>query len=193
MRGRRPSCIACRVIEKAPVMIDWLAITVATVASATSGSCSAAGQRSKKGFVSRADRTVHQQRGLAGVIEQQGRQDEAIPREAYRLAAEMTHVGIERLRARGAQKHSAERKKPARSVRRHVSQSHARIERPKHVGMAPNAREAQRADGEKPQRHDRAEDSANPPRSLRLQAEQADEDRDGQRDDIGFDRRRRGF
>jgi hypothetical protein len=36
-RGSQPSWIACRVIEKAPVMIDWLAMTVAIVASATSG------------------------------------------------------------------------------------------------------------------------------------------------------------
>ena len=39
MRGSRPSWIACRVIEKAPVMIAWLAMTVATVARTTSASC----------------------------------------------------------------------------------------------------------------------------------------------------------
>jgi hypothetical protein len=36
-RGSQPSCIAWRVIEKAPVMIDWLAMIVAIVASTTSG------------------------------------------------------------------------------------------------------------------------------------------------------------
>jgi hypothetical protein len=36
-RGSQPSCIACRVIEKAPVMIDWLAMMVAIVASTISG------------------------------------------------------------------------------------------------------------------------------------------------------------
>ena len=44
-RGSQPSWIAWRVIEKAPVMIDWLAITVATVASAMSGVSSGVGQR----------------------------------------------------------------------------------------------------------------------------------------------------
>ena len=32
MRGSRPSCTACWVIEKAPVITAWLAITVAAVA-----------------------------------------------------------------------------------------------------------------------------------------------------------------
>ena len=44
-RGSQPSWIAWRVIEKAPVMIDWLAMMVATVASRISGVSSGAGQR----------------------------------------------------------------------------------------------------------------------------------------------------
>ena len=44
MRGSQPSWIAWRVIEKAPVMIDWLAMTVAIVASTISGVSSGAGQ-----------------------------------------------------------------------------------------------------------------------------------------------------
>ena len=44
MRGSQPSWIAWRVIEKAPVMIDWLAMTVATVASTIIGVSSGAGQ-----------------------------------------------------------------------------------------------------------------------------------------------------
>ena len=36
-RGSHPRWIACRVIEKAPVMIAWLAMIVAAVASSTSG------------------------------------------------------------------------------------------------------------------------------------------------------------
>ena len=34
-RGSQPSWIACRVIENAPVMMDWLAMMVATVARST--------------------------------------------------------------------------------------------------------------------------------------------------------------
>ena len=42
-RGSQPSWIACRVIENAPVMIDWLAMIVAIVARTTNGISSASG------------------------------------------------------------------------------------------------------------------------------------------------------
>ena len=44
-RGHQPSWIACAVIEKAPVMIDWLAMMVATVDRMISGSSNGAGHR----------------------------------------------------------------------------------------------------------------------------------------------------
>ena len=37
MRGSRPSCTACWVMEKAPVITAWLAMTVATVARTRTG------------------------------------------------------------------------------------------------------------------------------------------------------------
>jgi hypothetical protein len=37
VRGKRPSCTACWVIEKAPVITAWLAITVAAVARIKTG------------------------------------------------------------------------------------------------------------------------------------------------------------
>jgi hypothetical protein len=49
-RGQRPSWIACLVIENAPEMIAWLAMMVATVASATMGICKRSGHSAKKGF-----------------------------------------------------------------------------------------------------------------------------------------------
>jgi hypothetical protein len=48
MRGNHPSWIAWRVIEKAPVTIDWLAMMVAMVATPTNGISSASGYRRKK-------------------------------------------------------------------------------------------------------------------------------------------------
>ena len=47
-RGIQPSWMAWRVMENAPVMIDWLAMMVAIVASATMGTSSTGGQRRKK-------------------------------------------------------------------------------------------------------------------------------------------------
>ena len=42
-RGSQPSWIACRVIENAPVMIDWLAMMVAIVARITKGMSNGSG------------------------------------------------------------------------------------------------------------------------------------------------------
>ena len=49
-RGHNPSCIACRVIENAPLMIAWLAMIVAIVDSTTSATCNPAGQSVKNGL-----------------------------------------------------------------------------------------------------------------------------------------------
>ncbi len=50
IRGRNPSCAAWRVTLNAPEMTDCEAITVATVASTTSGTCAHAGTSEKNGF-----------------------------------------------------------------------------------------------------------------------------------------------
>ena len=44
MRGNQPSWMACRVMENEPVMMAWLAMIVATVASSTIGTSSTCGQ-----------------------------------------------------------------------------------------------------------------------------------------------------
>ena len=49
--GNQPSCIACRVNEKAPVMIAWLAMIVARVARATSGITNWVGASLKNGLL----------------------------------------------------------------------------------------------------------------------------------------------
>ena len=50
MRGSSPSWIACWVTEKAPVITAWLAITVAIVASSTSGNRPQPGAIRKNGL-----------------------------------------------------------------------------------------------------------------------------------------------
>ncbi len=59
MRGSRPSWIAWRASEKAPVITAWLAMTVATVDKMTSGSSAHCGAIRKNGFSTAAglDRT----------------------------------------------------------------------------------------------------------------------------------------
>ena len=48
--GSQPSCIAWRVIENEPVMMAWLAMMVATVASSTIGYTDQAGAIRKNGL-----------------------------------------------------------------------------------------------------------------------------------------------
>ena len=48
--GRTPSCTACRLTLNAPEMTAWEAMTVATVASSTIGSCAQLGSSRKNGF-----------------------------------------------------------------------------------------------------------------------------------------------
>ena len=50
MRGSRPSWIAWRASEKAPVITAWLATTVAIVDRSTSGSSAQDGASRKNGF-----------------------------------------------------------------------------------------------------------------------------------------------
>jgi hypothetical protein len=52
--GNQPSCIAWRVSENEPVMIAWLAMMVATVASSTSGKIAQPGASLKKGLPPRS-------------------------------------------------------------------------------------------------------------------------------------------
>ena len=120
-RGHNPSWIACRVIEKAPLMIDWLAMIVATVASATSASCNACGHSVKNGLAPPSAAPSDNDCSLAGVIQHQGRQDQTIPGQPDRPRPEMPHVGIERLGAGRAQKYCAQDQKAGEAVPEQIS------------------------------------------------------------------------
>ena len=87
---------ACFIIEKAPEMTAWLAITVAAVASSTSGSSAQSGAIRKNGFSRRLGVRQHQ-RPLPEVGQRQRRPDEPQPGEPDRLLPEVAEVGIERL------------------------------------------------------------------------------------------------
>ena len=148
--------MACRVIEKVPDMMDWLAMMVATVASATSGSCRLAGLSMKKEFRCGRHPADNQHRSLAGIVQNQGRQDQSIPCQPDRLRAEMAHVGDSALRAGSAQEHAAEHQKSGKTVAEEISEANARIKRCKYVRMLENARNAKHADRDEPDHHDRA-------------------------------------
>ncbi len=107
MRGSRPICTAWRATEKAPEMTACEAMTVASVARIDHRDQRPVGRQ----VVERAfdgARLGEQQRPLAEVVEDQRRHDEGEPGEADRQAAEVAHVGIERLAAGDGQDHRTE-------------------------------------------------------------------------------------
>ena len=117
----KPSWIACWVTEKAPEITAWLAMIVAKVARMTSGRRKPFGREQEEGIAGsrRAPRRIERQdhRALPQIIEHQRRQDEEQPGNADRLAAEMAHVGIERLGAGHRQHDRAQRQEGADSRR----------------------------------------------------------------------------
>ena len=137
MPGNQPSCMACRVSENAPVMMAWLAMMVAIVARTTRGMIAHCGASLKNGLPVE-HRIFEQQRGLSGVAEQQGGQHDDIPGDAYRIAAEMAHVGIERLAAGDGEEHAAEHDETLPSVLRQKADGVPRIDGAGHFGPSRN-------------------------------------------------------
>ena len=116
---------------------------------------------------------VEQQAGLAGVIQDQRREDKAEPGDADRFGADMTHVGVERLGAGDAQEDAAQQQEAGCAAFHQGVDGVSRIEAGENGGVLQDAIKAERADGEEPQRHDRAEQAADPGGAERLHRERA--------------------
>ena len=97
-RGKKPSCTACRVSENAPEMSACDAMIVATVES-EDHRIDEERRDEREERVLRRLRVLDEARRLPEVVEQQGGHDEREPGEADGVAAEVAHVGIERLAA----------------------------------------------------------------------------------------------
>src|SRR6266446_4223939 len=97
--GNQPSCIACRVSENEPVMIAWLAMMVATVAS---------NRGELEEGIAAGDRMVEEERRLAGIVEEERRQHDSVPGGHDRISADMPHIGEERLAPGDRQEDAAE-------------------------------------------------------------------------------------
>ena len=95
-------------------------------------------------------------RALAKVVQQQGRQHQAEPGIANRLAAKVAHIGVQRLGAGQRQHHRAQRQQAGPAMVGQKAQAQHRIDRLQHGRLFADAQHAQRAQGEKPQPHDRA-------------------------------------
>jgi hypothetical protein len=102
-------------------------------------------------------RVFEQQRALAEVVEQQRRQHQAEPGQAYRPPAEVAHVGIQRLGARDDEEHAAHGEKAQRRIGRKEGQRVARPQPGQHRGMAQDLHHAERRESHEPEAGDRPE------------------------------------
>ena len=171
-------------------MIDWLAMMVATVARQINGTSSGGGHSRKKTLLA-IGLAPQRDRRLAGIIQHQAGKHDPRPGEADRGFAEMPHVGIQRLGAGNAEEDSAEHGKAAHAVAGEQAQAVKRIERDQHSRLAGDAPNAERADRDKPDQHDRPEGGADARGAERLHGEQQEEDDDGGRHHVMGQRRRR--
>ena len=157
-------------------MIDWLAMTVAIVASTISGVSSGAGTEPVED-VAFGRRAREHDRRLAGVVEDEGRKDDKAPREADRPWAEMPHVGVKRLGAGHAEEDAAKHEKALHAAAHQIVEAVERIDRHKDRRMLQDAIDAERGDDEEPGQHDRPEGAADRRRAERLHREQREQDR----------------
>ena len=136
-------------------------------------------------------RITEYQRALAEVIQHQRRQGQAAPGNAYRLFAEMPHVGIERFRT-GHRKHDrTEGKKGGAPVDLEELESIDRIERQQHMRITNDLPRSQHCQGQEPQQHDRPKKFADVAGAPALHEEQAKQNAKGQGNNGRFQPRRR--
>ncbi len=107
-----------------------------------------------------AEGARQQQRALAEVVEQKSGPHDEEPGDPHRLAAEMTHVDVERLAAGQHQEHGAEdHDREARVAEQHAERVHG-IERHQDFGRVNDLAQAEQPDRDEPDDHDRAEQPA---------------------------------
>ena len=124
-----------------------------------------------------------QQRALAKVVESQRGQDDEQPGPGDRLAAEVTHVGIERLSAGDGEHDGGQREERNLEVPHHECQCIGRRERLEDFRVAGDAVYSARADRDEPRDHDRAEEPSDGGGAVPLNVEQRDDDDHGDRHD----------
>ncbi len=128
-------------------------------------------------------------RTLPQIIQRQRRQHDEKPGGLDRLLAEMTEVGVERLGAGDREKHGAQRHKADHAVMEHEGNGVERIEREQDFRTTHDLRQCRKPDNQEPDQHHRSEESGDACRAARLNREQRDQDQDGDRHDIGVERR----
>ena len=135
----------------------WEAMTVAAVASRTIGSRAQSGTSRKNGLLM-SRRVAEDQRALAEVAEDAGGEDEEQPGAGDRRAAEVAHVGVQRLGAGDRQHDRGQREERDREVADEEVERVGRRERLQDLRVRRRCRVMPaRADREEPDDHHRPE------------------------------------
>ena len=134
-------------------------------------------------------RVVEDQRALAHVAQDAGREHEQQPRAGDRRAPEVPHVRVQRLGAGDREHDRGQREERDREVVEEEVQRVGRRQRLEDLGVVGDPAHAARGDGQKPDDHHRAEQPPDGRRADALEQEQHDDDRRGDRDDQVLQRR----
>ena len=130
---------------------------------------------------------AQEQRALAEVVEHQRRQHEAEPGEADRGAAEVAHVGVERLRPSDRQHDRAQGDEGLPAGVREQAHRIASVECHKHARILDDLGQPEQAQGGEPGQHHRPEQPAHAGRAAALEDEQAEQHEHGERHDVGLE------
>ena len=157
------------------------AITVAAVASTMSDRQQPAGRHQVERVGDRA-RILQQQRALAEVVQHQRGQHDHEPAAPDRRAAEVTHVGIQRLAAGHGEEDRREHDESGPAVVREELHRVQRIDREHDIGLGDDPAHAEQRKRDEPDERDRTEHPAHRAGAASLHEEQRgqDEHRPGQ-------------
>jgi hypothetical protein len=134
-------------------------------------------------------RLIEQQRPLPEVVEHQRRHDEAKPGEADRRAAKVAHVGIQRFAAGHRQNDGTEGEESQPRMGADETDGIERIEGKQNSGVLGNFERAENTENGEPADHDRTEQLADSAGAMALDEEQPGKYDEGNRDDVGLERR----
>ncbi len=173
---------ACAATENAPVITACDAITVAAVANITIGHSAQLGDQQKEGRA-HGGRIADQQRPLAEIVERQRGQHQEEPGPGDRLPAEVTHIGIKRLRAGDGEHDRGQREEGDLEMPDDECQCVRRGECLEDLRMRDDAGDSACADRDEPRDHHRAERTPDDGGAVPLDVEEHDDDADRDRHD----------
>jgi hypothetical protein len=130
---------------------------------------------------------------LAKVVEDEAGQHQAEPGETDRSAAEVAHVGVERLGSGHGEHDGAEGHESLPAGVPKQAQGVARIDCGEHGRVLHDLGKAEESEGRKPGQHYRAEQRPDAGCAAALEEEEAEQHEGGSRDNVGLERGRGGL